>query len=135
MGSPCSSLRLVDPNFADGIENFLIRREKDESLLGNDFIGDADGEFAEVSLDQFSLHSEFALKHGRHPGGSGPVRRSGFAVTNGDAGHCGQYFGTLWSISSAQAVMPPLTFLRYLKPCSRRNLSAFIERTPILQWM
>lgn len=46
-----------------------------------------------------------------------------------------QYFGTLWSISSAQAAMPPLTFFRYLNPCSRRNFSAFSERTPVLQWM
>lgn len=44
-----------------------------------------------------------------------------------------QYFGTLGSISFDQAVMPPLTLLRFLKPCWRRNSTAFIERPPILQ--
>jgi 3-dehydroquinate synthetase len=33
-----------------------------------------------------------------------------------------QYLGTLWSISSDQALMPPLTLLTYLNPCSRRKL-------------
>src|SRR5687768_1197036 len=46
-----------------------------------------------------------------------------------------QYFGTLWSISSDHALMPPLTLFTYLNPCSRRNLSAFMERMPLLQWM
>ena len=39
-----------------------------------------------------------------------------------------QYRGTLESISSLQAVMPPLTLLRYLKPCCRRKFSAFPDR-------
>ena len=48
--------------------------------------------------------------------------------------HCYvQYLGTLESISSLQAVMPPLTLLRYLNPCCRRKFSAFKERTPALQ--
>ena len=44
-----------------------------------------------------------------------------------------QYFGTEWSISSLQALMPPFTLFTYLKPCWRRNSSAFIERLPDLQ--
>ena len=44
-----------------------------------------------------------------------------------------QYRGTLRSISSDHAVMPPLTLLTYLKPCCRRKFSAFSERTPALQ--
>jgi len=46
-----------------------------------------------------------------------------------------QHFGTAGSISSDQAVMPPLTLLRCLKPCSRRNSTAFRERPPALQWI
>lgn len=49
------------------------------------------------------------------------------------AAESSQYFGTLWSISSDQALMPPLTLFKYLKPCCRRNSSAFIERLPLLQ--
>jgi len=33
-----------------------------------------------MAFDQFGLHSKLPLKHGRHPGGSGLVRRSGLAV-------------------------------------------------------
>ena len=44
-----------------------------------------------------------------------------------------QYRGTLRSISSDHAVMPPLTLLTYLNPCWRRKSSAFSERTPALQ--
>ncbi len=44
-----------------------------------------------------------------------------------------QYRGTFRSISSDQAVIPPLTLLTYLNPCWRRKFSAFIERTPPLQ--
>ena len=29
--------------------------------------------------------------------------------------------------------MPPLTLIKYLKPCSFRKLSALSERTPLLQ--
>ena len=50
-----------------------------------------------------------------------------------DARRYVQYLGTLESISSLHAVMPPLTLLRYLKPCCRRKFSAFNERTPALQ--
>jgi len=46
-----------------------------------------------------------------------------------------QYLGTVASISSDQAPIPPLTLFRYLKPCSRRKRRAFIDRTPLLQWM
>ena len=38
-----------------------------------------------------------------------------------------QYRGTLESISSLQAVMPPLTLLTYLNPCCRRKFSAFTD--------
>lgn len=44
-----------------------------------------------------------------------------------------QYFGTFGSISADQAVIPPLTLLRFLKPCWRKNSNALIERPPILQ--
>src|ERR1035437_2043252 len=44
-----------------------------------------------------------------------------------------QYFGTAGSISSDQAVMPPLTLLRCLKPCSRRNCTRSEEHTSELQ--
>src|SRR5256885_4282254 len=44
-----------------------------------------------------------------------------------------QYFGTLGSISSAHAAMPPLTLFAYLKPCSFKNCTALSERTPLLQ--
>src|SRR5262249_35424487 len=45
-----------------------------------------------------------------------------------------QYFGTLGSIWSAQARMPPLRFLIFVKPCCRRNCTALALRAPILQW-
>jgi len=82
-----SILRLIDQGFAHRVQNLLLRREKDESLLRDDFIADAHGELADVALDQFGLRSEFAFKHGRHTGGSGLVRRSGFAVADGDGVH------------------------------------------------
>jgi len=44
-----------------------------------------------------------------------------------------QYLGTLESISSDQALMPPLTLLRYLKPCCLKKLTAWSERVPTLQ--
>ena len=45
----------------------------------------------------------------------------------------GQYFGTERSISLDHAVMPPFTLFTRVKPCSRRNWSAFMERPPDLQ--
>ena len=59
-----------------------------------------------------------SLRKSRHP----PVLRARI-----------QYFGTLESISSDQALMPPLTLLTYLKPCCFRKLTALSERTPPLQ--
>src|SRR5262245_42108705 len=130
-----SGVRLIDQELAHRVQNLLLRREEKQSLLGYDFFPDADGELAELAFNQLGLYSEFAVQHGRHPGGSRLVGRSGLAVTDGDGAHkrFSQYFGTLGSISSAQASMPPLTFFRYLNPCSRKNRSAFIERMPLLQ--
>ena len=82
-----SIVRLIGQGFAHGVQSLLLRREKDEALLRDDFVADANGEFAEVALNQFGLHSEFAFKHGRHPGGSGLVRRSGLAVADGNGVH------------------------------------------------
>ena len=82
-----SIVRLIDQGFAHGVQNLLLRREKDEPLLRDDFIANADGELAEVALGQFGLHAEFAFKHGRHPDGSGFVRPSGLAVADDEADH------------------------------------------------
>ena len=70
----CNSIvRLIDQRLAHSVQNLPFRREKDESLLGDDFFPDAHGEFAELAFDQLGLHAEFPVKHGRHPGGSGLV--------------------------------------------------------------
>ena len=82
-----SRFRRLGQRLADGAEDFFVRREKDESLPRDEFVADANGELAEVALDQFGLHSEFAFKHGRHTGSSGLVRRSGLAVTDEDGVH------------------------------------------------
>ena len=39
-----------------------------------------------------------------------------------------QYFGTLGSISSAHAAMPPLTLFAYLNPCCFKILVAILAR-------
>jgi hypothetical protein len=44
-----------------------------------------------------------------------------------------QYLGTLASISSDHALMPPLPLLTYLNPCCFKKLTAFKDRTPPLQ--
>ena len=44
-----------------------------------------------------------------------------------------QYFGTLGSILSAQAKMPPLRFLTFSKPASFKNFTALALRPPALQ--
>lgn len=44
-----------------------------------------------------------------------------------------QYRGTLGSISSDHALMPPLTLFTYLNPLLLRNVTALRERAPLLQ--
>jgi len=69
------------------------------------------------------------------PNGSGHRATLGIGDASRAVVNSHQYLGTLWSISSDQALMPPLTLFKYLKPCSRRNCSARKDRTPLLQWM
>ena len=72
--------------------------------------------------------------YGIDPAGQTSARRGGNNLVGiGSAAPAAQYFGTLWSISSDQALMPPLTLFTYLKPCSFKKLSALSERTPLLQ--
>ena len=62
--------RLICQSLADGVEDLLVRREKDEALFGDDSAANADGKFAEVTFHQFGFDSEFAFQEGRHPGGA-----------------------------------------------------------------
>src|SRR2546422_3671847 len=81
------SVRLPGERVADGLEDFFVGREKDEAFFGDDLVAHTDGELAEAAFDQFSLHAGFALQQVRHTGGSRLIRRSDFAVANGDGVH------------------------------------------------
>jgi len=82
-----SGVRPTNQRFANGVEDLFVGREKDKSFVGDDLVADAHRKFAEIAFDQFGRHSEFAFQFGRHPGGSGFERCSGFAVTDDHAFH------------------------------------------------
>src|SRR5438132_9780337 len=54
--------RLICQRLADGVEDLLVRREKDETLPGDDLVADQHGELAEAALDQSGLHLAFAFQ-------------------------------------------------------------------------
>ena len=76
-----------------------------------------------------------AIGHGEEKGLEGHFIEEVSYLSRRDHVFLIQYLATLWSISSDQALMPPLTLFKYLNPCSRRKCSARRDRTPLSQWM
>src|SRR5436190_14567394 len=85
--SSSSGARPINQRPANGAEDLFVGREKDKTLVGDGLVADGHRKFAEITFNQFGLHSQFAFQLGRHPGGPGFERRSGFAVTDDHALH------------------------------------------------